>query len=350
MNAAPVVHSASPDKGSTDQAALDQSWAIQRELAKIEKDPEAFGEALISSWVPYLDSAVYDPESELRPLIKAATPWRLYGASLVGDYRTMIDVLRGRTSAGRIINALSEPQPRMRPSAGPDLGETGVQLVFTPIAPCRIVDTRGTGARTGPMIAGVPRAFDLTTDGYTEGQGGATAGCPGLPSFSHLGWAINVTATSYSTIGGFTVYPFAGAAGISSIINYFPAAYAIANGSAVTGCYGCADDINLVSFGTNSHVIVDVMGYYEQATGSAGAVTQVAGTTTSVAAGGFVQVLGGACPAGTTLIGGTQTNGGGGANVVLTSDHSRSGSTWYEFVKNIGAVAINVTVSSLCQD
>jgi hypothetical protein len=112
-----------------------------------------------------------------------------------------------------------------------------------------------------------------------------------------------------------------------------------------------ADDVNLVAFGTNSHLIIDVMGYYEQATGfPTGTVTQLAGTTTSVAAGGVILVSGGACPAGTSLVGGAQTNGGSGANVVLTSDHNRSGTTWVEFVKNIGGIAINVTVYSLCLD
>jgi hypothetical protein len=139
-------------------------------------------------------------------------------------------------------------------------------------------------------------------------------------------------------------------------MNFGNALPAIANSSSLTGCYGCADDINIVA-SSPTHVILDVYGYYEQITGYgtsnlAGTIniTQVAGTTTTVAAGAYQSVYGGACPAGTTLIGGAQTNSSSSSNTILTSDHNRSGATWYEYVKNTGTASATVTVYSLCQD
>jgi hypothetical protein len=76
----------------------------------------------------------------------------------------------------------------------------------------------------------------------------------------------------------------------------------------------------------------------------------MAGTTASVAAGAYQEVTGGACPAGTIVIGGAQTNSSSASNTILTSDHNISGTLWYEFVKNTGSSSASVTVYSTCQD
>ena len=276
---------------------------------------------------------------------------QLYGASLVGDFRAMVHTLTGKVGAGRYVNALTEPQPKVViDGSDAALGATTGGLVFTPITPCRMVDTRNVGARTGILNVGASRAFDLTTGGFSKGQGGS-ASCPGLPSFSYFGWSANVTVTAYSSNGGLKAYPFGGAEPATSIINYFPAAYAIANASTLTGCYGCGEDVTFVAFGAPTHLIVDVMGYYEIATGYApGTLTKLAGTSAAVAAGSFQRIDGGSCPAGTVAIGGAQTNGGGVSNTILTSDHNISGTLWYEYVKNTGASSATVTVYSMCMD
>jgi hypothetical protein len=40
---------------------------------------------------------------------------------------------------------------------------------------------------------------------------------------------------------------------------------AIANGVILMGCFSCADDITIRAFGDATHVIIDVMGYFQQA-------------------------------------------------------------------------------------
>jgi hypothetical protein len=162
-----------------------------------------------------------------------------------------------------------------RPNAFPT-GTTD-NLVYVPIAPCRVVDTRGTGARTGMIPNNGTRSFDLELDAFTSGQGGAAA-CAGLPSFSHYGWAANVTVTGYSAVGGLKAWGFSAPEPNASIINFAPGSFALANGLILTGCYGCVDDITIRAFGSATHVIIDVMGYFRQAQTSTAAVTRVAGT------------------------------------------------------------------------
>jgi hypothetical protein len=343
-----------------DEAAVRQSRAIQTHVAEVTQDKETFINNLIASWVPNVDAQVFgDISSELRPLMEAATPWRLYAASLVGDYNGMIQVLRGEVPAARVINTLSKPQVHGMVSSALTvgalspfaLGSTTSQLVFTPIPPCRVADTRSAGARTGILAGGVPRTFDLTTDGFSKGQGG-NGPCPGLPSFSNYGWSINITATGYNTSGYVQVFPFGGSVPATSILNYGTALSAIANSSTVTGCYGCADDINVLA-STPAHIVLDVYGYFELPTGFATgaiAITKLAGTTETVAPGVYQRVDGAGCPAGTVVVGGAQTNNSNSSNTVLTSDHNISGTNWYEYVKNTGGAAATVTVYSICED
>jgi hypothetical protein len=343
-----------------DDAAIQRSREIQAQIASISQDKQTFISNFLAGWVPNVDSGLFgDVSTELRPLLEAATPWRLYAASLVGDYNGMVQVLRGEVPAAKIINALGTPQPHgtatsalgigsLSPFA---LGATTSQLVFTPIPPCRVVDTRSSGARTGILAAGVPRTFDLTTNGFIKGQGGSTS-CPGLPGFSFYGWSVNVTATGYNTSGYVQAYPFGGAVPATSILNFGTALPAIANSSTLTGCYACSDDINVLA-SAPTHIVLDVYGYFEVPTGFAtGAITltKLAGTTRTVAPGIYERVDGAGCPAGTVVIGGAQTNSSTSTNTVLTSDHNISGTNWYEYVKNTGTSSATVTVYSICQD
>jgi hypothetical protein len=337
---------ASADQFTLNQATAERSWAIQGELARIDQGREAFVDELIKSWTPYLDSAVYDPWTELKPIAMKAPSWQLYGASLVGDFHTMVRLLRGEIGAGRYVNALVRPQARM-PVIRQALGDTATALVFTPIEPCRMVDTRGTGVRTGIVNPGTPRVFDLTTSGFAKGQGGAAA-CAGLPSFSNLGWAANITVTGHTTSGNVRVYPFSGTLPTTSFINFFPAASALANAGTLTGCYGCADDVTIAAFGGPTHVIIDVMGYYAEATGTSAAVSRVAGAATNVPNGSFAFVTSGACPAGTVLVGGEMDHNAG--DLAIGEYHENTPTTWIFWMINNSAAAGSATAFARCLD
>ena len=67
------------------------------------------------------------------------------------------------------------------------LGESFRDLVYTPVTPCRIVDTRA--AVAGALAGGVVRLFDADGSSFTA-QGGGSTGC-GIP----LGVAQAVTMT-----------------------------------------------------------------------------------------------------------------------------------------------------------
>ena len=57
-----------------------------------------------------------------------------------------------------------------------DLGDTGADLIYTPVAPCRIIDTRVSGAG-GPIPGNGTRDFVVVGATGFASQGGNPAGC-----------------------------------------------------------------------------------------------------------------------------------------------------------------------------
>ncbi|MFB3854678.1 MAG: hypothetical protein ACE148_12735 [Vicinamibacterales bacterium] len=357
-----VVVGAQSRDAQRSTAALQRSRAMQVELKKIEANRQTFVNELFSQWAAVLDPDVYNIWEELGPAAAEAPAWQLYGASLVGDFTAMADILRGVRAAGPYINTLTTPQAKQATGrwaalAVPDplnLGATTDSLVFTPISPCRVVDTRLTGPRTGWMEVGVPRTFDLSAAGFAKGQGG-TAPCPGLPATSRAAWAVNVTVTGYSTSGHLTAWPFGGTMPNSSIINFSAGMMpSVANGQVLTGCAGCIDDI-VVQAAARTHMIIDVVGYYDRAVVTASAVTNFWGTQLQLAAGAQDFAYGGTCPAGTTLVGGeVMTNANDGAIVDQWSSPEDPQQPallgWGVWAVNHDAGPIVVDVASKCMD
>ena len=140
------------------------------------------------------------------------------------------------------------------------LGDSGADLVYTKVTPCRIADTRVAGGALGTgssrnffVVGGNTALFAL--------QGGAPCGIPiGATSV-----AMNVTVVSAAGYGWLRVYPYGGS-GNASVINY-KAGDTIANGL-VPAPLRSGDrhlharfDAGGRLFG--AHVLLDVMGYFQ---------------------------------------------------------------------------------------
>ena len=82
-----------------------------------------------------------------------------------------------------------------------------------------------------------------------------------------------------------------------------------------------------------THFIIDVTGYYDEATGFAGgAVTSLWSVDTTVGINAFAALDSPVCPAGTTRISGGMSNGSSGQ--ILTSDSKPFSNFWRVWVKN----------------
>ncbi len=166
-------------------------------------------------------------------------------------------------------------------TAGP--GRCADNLIFVPLPPCRVIDTRVAGAG-GPLVAGTPRSFafrgpNLNYQNPTPlpNQGGSTTGCgiPGLTtdgsSFQNIAKAValNIVAVGPSGAGDVRAWAANHAMPTASVINYQAVAgLNLANGvivpmcdeAAVTPCAG--GDVTFRADVSGTHLVVDVMGYF----------------------------------------------------------------------------------------
>jgi Right handed beta helix region len=129
------------------------------------------------------------------------------------------------------------------------------KLSYTPVTPCRIVDTRLAG---GAIPPGGIRSYNVWGD--VAPQGGNPAGCPS-PKGEPLAVHINVTAVPVAGAGNIVAYPFGSTAPNASLVNYLSGAQNIANSGTVKTCFNCGKDINIKSNNGTTHVVIDVLGY-----------------------------------------------------------------------------------------
>ena len=163
------------------------------------------------------------------------------------SYNEVITIIRGGSIATQSLDQAGEL------SVESLLGDTQKDLVYTPLPPCRIVDTRVTGGKFGVSVT---RPYSV--NGNTTGQGGA-ANC-GVPDGANEPAAVvlNITSTAGESNGFITAYPIGVTQPNASVLNYQTSdvANAVVLQSGIAGLHEIA-----VYASTPTHVIIDVMGF-----------------------------------------------------------------------------------------
>lgn len=225
--------------------------------------------------------ALAEPIGAARPTASGRAFDAGYRKELVGQLATLPLARLESMLAAEPAADLGDPVPG-------NIGDTNADLVFTPLTPCRIIDTRLSG---GIMPASTTRDFFVAgATGFT-GQGGNASGCnvPDGPATAVMINFVAVTATgsghlqATAWVGPSTPMPNA------SILNYgnlAPNQNAIANGIALPICnpaaITCDFDLRVQANGNSTHVVADVMGYFrshQQAAVPPGTIVAYAGTT-----------------------------------------------------------------------
>jgi len=173
------------------------------------------------------------------------------------------------------------------PVAQAFLGASAADLVYTPVTPCRIIDTRVMGAG-GPIVPMVPRDFLVSGTVNFPAQGGTAGGCA-VPEGA-TGAMLNLVAVNPSGAGDLRAWAFGQPVPGASIINYAAGAgLNIANGVAVPLCdpatSGCTFDVSVQADVSGTQLVVDVLGFM-QSTAPRGA-SGAANTFLGVNAGNF---------------------------------------------------------------
>lgn len=177
-----------------------------------------------------------------------------------GNDETWLDMMVGMLSEQDAETLLSKSEAE---SYDDFIGiQTTSQLVYYPLTPCRVVDSRIAtkwGFGSPPIPTNGTRSFD--TIGNTSSQGGAVS-C-GVPSAA-AGVVINVTAIPLvNTPGWLTIWPYLKSRPNASLVNWdgSDSSEAIANAVTQSQCFGCTEQLNVYAR-YSAHYIVDVVGYF----------------------------------------------------------------------------------------
>ncbi len=164
-------------------------------------------------------------------------------------------------------------------------------LVFTPVTPCRIVDTRVAG---GPIAQNNARSFVAYSASGFASQGGQGTNC-GVPADA-AAIHVHLTASHPALDGYFTAYASDVARPLASSLNYFSGVDTAA-GEIISLCRpGCGTHFTLYTY-AQSDAVIDVTGYYMEPTAAALDCT-VAQQTGSLDLLGGLQTRSVNCPAG----------------------------------------------------
>jgi len=155
-------------------------------------------------------------------------------------------------AAGGVIRPANARPAAVRPVVAPT-HESG----YTPITPCRIVDTRSAG---GPIGSGGTRSFYAAGIVGIALQGGKSGGCGVPPAASAV--QVTITAVGASGNGYLKAYPYGSPTPNATFLNFTHAFNVSGAGSVKLCAAACARHLNVSVAGHLTNVVVDVQGYY----------------------------------------------------------------------------------------
>lgn len=163
----------------------------------------------------------------------------------------------------------TEPADEPRLAVASAVGDAESHLLFVPLDPCRIIDTRKPGAG-GMLTPGNVRSFHVAGTAGFDTQGGNAGGC-GVPMGGATepiaaAVAINLVAIQAQGSGHFLAWEFGQPVPLASVINYDKLApfFNIANGTIlpIAGISSVAKDLSVRADFNGAHLVADVTGYF----------------------------------------------------------------------------------------
>lgn len=150
------------------------------------------------------------------------------------------------------------------------LGSLSTDLVYTPVTPCRILDTRNAGVKSGILAAGSVRGFWGWNNGFTA-QGGSATSCGTLQNINEAAILVNFTVVTPDSGGYITAFPadvLDANKPLAATVNFTAGSVVGNNATIKLNQTGTGDDFKIYST-SNVHVVADIVGYYSKPTATA---------------------------------------------------------------------------------
>lgn len=265
-------------------------------VAKTERGQLA--QQIVRNWSGYVNK-IYGTtpmqwSNSMAGTFSAADMTNLRTASKRQTYEAMMGTLVGQNvTDSKIITAMAKSNGSL--DSVKALGSSAADLVYTMITPCRIADTRVAG---GILSGNVARSFNSDGANFTA-QGGSSTNC-GIPANTSA-VVMNVTVVNPTNgPGNIKLFPYGASAPTTASVN-FAKSQIVGNELIVKQTLGQPFDFTAIS-NFNTHVVIDVAGYFMAPEATALDCQVVIGDVSAVAPddGSFIVVSAATCPAGTT--------------------------------------------------
>lgn len=239
-------------------------------------------------------------------------------AAQARSFTSMNDALLGAASPTASIAPTG--MRRAGRMADKALGDLDRDLVYVPVTPCRILDTRVAG---GVIPANSFRDFDLTDVVRFAPQGGDTSNCGIGDKGSFAAAALNITVVNPGTAGYITAFPYLASQPTAATINY--TAGDIRNGLAIVRLdqSPATYEFSVYSF-AQTHLVADVVGYFREPEATSLQCVTLASNPVPFDGRSLTIVDSPACPAGYAVSGGA-CDGTTGNTAVAHSTFSENG-------------------------
>ena len=235
--------------GSPEAVAADENDSRGSVPLAAPIDRDTLSSGIVGTWRAEALARGYDPqawETDMRRALLSKNEGQLLAVKSAASWSAVIQLVGG---TAREVDPLV-------------FGDEASDLVYFPVAPCRILDTRiGTGTFAGPLAAGPAAIYPVFHNQGLVAQGGNAAGC-GVPT-DPAAIALTVVAVSPSAAGDLRLYRYLDPLPGASAINYAPVpGLNVANTTIVPTCQICGNDFNIKVDAGATHVVADVVGYF----------------------------------------------------------------------------------------
>lgn len=255
--------------------------------------------AILAKWSNHLQELykvdVEQWASQMAPLFEQASLATLRKAQEARTFDGMNNALLGQDAGSAPVSGISVNGEPVDPANL--FGDADRDLVFVPVPPCRILDTRVAG---GQIAANTSRGFDVTAVSNYSFQGGDSSNCNGVGAAGSFAAAvINFTVVTPAAAGYITVFPFGGTQPLASNLNY--AAGDVRGNLAVVRLDqgASANEMSVYTF-AQTHLVGDIVGYFINSNQPVFECQSSGQASVTIPASGTDNVSAPACPAGYT--------------------------------------------------
>lgn len=339
--------------GSSQALAGDQPVIQRAPVTTPGLDRNMMSTQIIKRWAPYAETHRGENRAAwvrgIRSTLESADLMNMKRATKATTFEGMINALMGQPMGDE---AIVESDARLMESGGSvesgtgilSLGDTASDLVYTPVTPCRLADSRASGSPLANAGAVFLDSYNVGGNFTTQGGAGSDCNIPANPAAI----SVSVTALPFAAGGFMKIHPSNASPFQGATIN-FSANAGISNDVIIKSCQGCDKEFGLYSSAA-SHYVVDVTGYFMAPVATALDCTiPTEDRITAAGVRSFTTIF---CPVGYVATGGGVSTGTNTGSFMNASGPSAGGAgqltSWFSSVTNESGVEQTYTHYATC--